>query len=563
MNRSLDGLADAAVLLLATVVAARPWSWRTDQVFAQGDTAFTLAALDQIQRGFPGSSMLEAPLSWPFPHGTTQSDWVLGQALLAMPLRAAGVDPLLQHNVLVLLGLWTTAVAIAVVGRWLGLDRPSRLFAAIVGGLGPLQLGHAQHVNLVWHAPVVLGPAALYAGLSRDDHRYAAAGAAIVGLAWQFGIYLGMQATIAAIIVALTASGVRRVPEGELLLRDRRRVEPEPIAWKTWLSAISALVATLIPMAPVVWTYASVSRQFGTALSADEVRDESWNLAHTLLPWPSGAQSGPVSLDWPNPGYIATFAAVAGLVILWRAETFRRPWLVMLAVMAAALALALGPWVQIGGWTSPCAGPYLLVDALVGGSLRAPARFLAMAAIGVGWLGGRALHGRPIVAAIASLLALVETRPAPTQSWDAVQVEPAYLALDGLPPGPIFDNAVLGPRSCDARPRHALRAQSRHHRPLVGGTWARKLPAYLEMDAVLARWPAPEAVARVRAAGAVAVFEHPPVQGDDPPGWTCSRPEGHRVCIAPNPPRWEGPAPESVRPVIRQGAAPHSPRRKP
>jgi hypothetical protein len=527
---------DAALLLVATAIAARPL-W-TGQVLLAADLEFTLAAMSQIQHGFPGAAMLEAPLSWPFPHGTTQSDWVLGQALLAAPAEWLGIDPLYQHNLVVLLGLWTTAVAVAVVGGWLGLDRTARVFAGIVGGIGPLQLVHAQHMNLVWHAPVVLGPAALYAGLIRDDRRIAAAGAVVAGLSWQLGVYLGMQATLGAAVLALLA------------------VRARPSRGTGSIAAIAFVVA-VAPMVPVLWTYAAAAGPPGAALPHGEVVLESWDVASSMWPRPVGAQPGHSTFDWPNPGYVAAIAGVAGLVVLWR--TGRGRWTPVLAVGIVASILALGPWLRVAGWTSPIPGPYLLIDVAVGGSLRAPGRFLAISAVCVGLVGGRALHGRPILGVLAAVLALLETAPPHAVPWDAAQLEPAYAALDDVPPGPIFDDAVLGVRDCHARPRHALRAQSRHHRPLMGGIWARRLPPLAALQQALAAWPAPTAVARVLQAGAVAVLEHPPIRGEDPPGWTCSRPDGHRLCVAPVLPPWSGRPAESVRPILRRESPPVPP----
>jgi hypothetical protein len=506
------------VLAAATLVAARPWAWRSDLAFAQGDTAFTLVSLLHLQDA--PAAWSAGRLGWGLPWGITHADWVAAEALIGLPLRQAGADALRMHSLLVLLGLFATAwaghrVAVALLG-----PGPHTWIAGVAAGLGPIQLAHAPHVNLVWHAPVLLGPLALGAGLDRDRPAWAALGGAVVAGAFHFGVYMGVQALAVAAVVALAA----------------RRGSPS-----TWLAAFAGFAALGITVAPVLAVYAEAAAAHGTWADPIEVRAESWDLAATLRPLGSlPAQGGKVWTDPVHPGYLVALLAIGALV--GRASVPARwPWTAVIGAIVAAGLLALGPELTWDGRGLGIPGPYALIDDLPGVSgLRAPVRWWWIVAAGLGLLAAAGLKAgldrigerwRGVVGLLAVLVALIEVPAAGVRPRSDVAVPRAYALLDSTAiPGALYDEAaVVEGASCGCRRQDALRAALLHGRPLVGGHYAREGKALEELDAQAARWPANRAWLVEN--GVVAVLEHPPLAPD--PGGSCEQADGHRLCTLP------------------------------
>lgn len=524
----------AVVSTLATVIVARPWSFGCDAVFAQGDTQFTLVSamhvLDALGDGRPWFAV---PLSWPVAEGVIQSDWVAGAALLGAPGFALGLDPARVHVLLVLGMLWaTTFVAARAAAAWLG-EGPHAWLAGIAVGLGPLQVMHGAHLNLVFHAPAAVAFVGAYVGVARGSAGRAAAAGLIAGLTLSFGVYVGLHALVAAAVAGATALW---------LVADRRA----GLAFGAL--GLGALIGAA-PTLPVLWTYARAARRLGVTIGAWEIRGESWDLADTLRPWPTSnlerwfvpfwplpADPARFTPDMPNPGWVLFgLAAYGAWLAVQRRRALGGPLVAVFVLGGLGLALAIGPEVIVAGRGTGIPGPYALLSVVPGlDGLRAPARWLVFPNVLVGLLAAIAVIGRPRAAWLAIGLVLFDLPTVPSQRLRDLDLPPGYAALDAYDtPGALLDEAMLGPPgTCRCVKKDTVRAAERHGRPLVGGAHARPIPDLAPIEAYAASWADPEHAAFLAAMGVRLVLDHPPLV-TPPPGAACTTVGEHQACVLP------------------------------
>ena len=490
----------AAILVACTAWVARPWSWRGDCAFPQRDAAFSLVGIDHLQRALLGRVELAAsPLGWPFEGRLALTDWMLGEALLGLPLR--GLDPARAYQVLVLAGLLATALAChAVVHRLLGAG-PHTVLAGVLGGLAAPQLVHVQHVNLVHHEWAVLAALGLGLGLARCRPLVAALGGLSVAVGFHFGAYVGMHALLVASVTAICFLG-----RGDA---------------RTWGAVLIAGVVGGATLLPVATTWLEVASQWGMELSLAEKAEGTWRPRQALSPLPAaplhswlGTPPRPIGPVAGNVGFVALGLALVGLAPP-RVASLRRPWL-------AALVLAL------------TSGLLATVSAPIG-MFRSPSRWLAVAALGLAVLAAFGLHrllGR-LPARVGgvvglALVAVVLGEQPRTSCVDRASLEPSP-AYEALPAGDSPLAEVFRP-GCDCAGVPRLLAALEHHRPLAGGHFARFFPAMQVLNRQLGAWPSDHAAARLHELGVRVVLEHRPPRGEPPHGWTCEDVAHHRIC---------------------------------
>lgn len=509
-------------------------------VYAQRDALFSAVSHQHLGEAWRGAApWWHAPLGWPLPATTTLTDWTAGQALLTLPLVGLDVAGIENYAFSALLGLVLTAFACHLAARALLGSGPHTWVAGLIGGLSPMQLSHAHHINLIHHELTVLAPLALAVGLARGHRGLAAIGGAATALSFHFGLYMGVHTVFVVGVLAVLALIAR--------VGDRR----------TWVAAVLGMAAAGVTLVPVGAAYIDSATTWGIAVGPGELLAESWDLRQTLAPlhhapvhrW-LGAPPGLPTLDPPNPGYVAVTLAVLGLIMA--AQGPRWVWVGIGAATICAGALALGPEVKWDGHGTGIPGPGALLLHLPGG-LRGPARWLSVATIGLGlfsaagarWLADRGVRGG---LALALLVLLILGERIPADPGTRLPTSPVYDALAASTvPGPVHDALDRG---CDHRGEARLSAALEHRRPLVGGRYARAVSTLRELDHILGQWPAPAAVTLLRASGVRLVLDHPPLTGSPPPGWTCEPVDGHRLCVDDTP--WSLPASDAVS-LIPQG----------
>ncbi len=496
--------------------------------FPQRDTAFGELAIHHLQNALLGrAAWADAPLGWPLPAGTARLDWMLGQAVVTLPLRALGASPAAAHGVVSALGLLVAAVAVYGLARRLGTTRSGALLAGLTAGIGPASLAELHHANLTWGGLGVVAVLILVARQGVGIAGGATAGAIVVGAA-HFGLYAGLFAG-ATFLAGLPAA---------LALAGRR----------AWLGFAAGAFVAALSLVPVASLYAGAA----SAVDPGDNAGESWDPAQTLTPSPSAPlhrffgiadpppKRGPAHRS-VNPGYLlGGMALLGGALALGRRKS---AWALVLAAGVLAAVLATGVRPMIGGRSLGVAGPYAWVDFLTEHRLRAPERWLFLAQIALGLLAGLALsQGQAWVAsragavrasigaALATALVFLELPVmAPAKAATAAFPPPAYALLEGAPPGPLFE--VLGGRD-PCRGIDRLRMQPLHGHPLVGGHQGRFSAAGQALNRTLDAWPHPSTLAWLREAGVSLVLEHPPLRPlPDDPGLRCTASHGHRLCV--------------------------------
>ncbi len=501
MNRP-ERLAVALAVLPVALASAALWTG----VSAARDGAFSAAQMAWVQEALLGRVPLwEAPLGAPLGDGTTRADWVLAQALATMPaqLLGAGVELAWAHAAA--LGVIGSAAVIAWLASRLGARGPTLAVAALGGAWGPAVVGHAQHANLAWHAPWVLS-GALAAG------PWPWLGGLVAGLAFHAGVYTGLHAAFAIGVVVLTR-----------IATDRRV-----------LFAVPGFLLGLVPAVPVYQRYAEAAEMYGYGVDPSENVRESLDLASFFAPLggaPLHAELGFPAPPLADPALPGFALAVLGAIGLWLARRERAWWPVILGTLLAYF-LALGPEPRWNGHPLGIPGPAALLDALTPTGLRSPARWVAVAHVGLALGAAGALSRldgwrRWLASVLALALVFAETPGVPTRSPPAW---PAALraALDASPPGPFLDRA--GKDDC-GHARYAVAVETR--RPLIGGNYARFSTALQTVNREIARWPSEATVRYLRGIGGAVVIEHPPLRGPLPTGIDCQVVAGHRVCVVP------------------------------
>jgi hypothetical protein len=514
-----------AVIAAATAFACRGLLTGT---FPARDTAFTLVTMQHLQGALlDGRDWTRGPLAWPLDGSVAQTDWVLGQALLALPLRLLGLDPAVTHDATVVLGLFFTAWACHKLAEALLGSGPHTWIAGIAGGLNPVQMAHAQHTNLVWHAPTVLGGLLLALGLHRRAPATAFAGGLVLGLGGHFGFYVAQHdALVAACVLLVFVAAGFQPPAGRAL--------------GTGIAGSIAGFATLIPPA-LVWK--AFSDRWDVGVPLQELHDGSWQLATTLAPL-SGPLHAPLQMLWPvpggprnawmnppNPGFVALILAIRGGLEARRHAGEAAP---LVLIGGVSLLLALGPDLILSDPNGVAPAPYRLWMLLPGAAgLREPGRWLAVAFFALSPLvaaGAKGLRTGWIAAAM--VVFLLELPPLRTFPWEAVRLEPAYAALDDVhAEGALWDEALRRDGKCGVKGGHAIRAQLFHQRPLVGGVWARRFEELDRINKIAGSWPSEDALALFRELGVAVTLEHPPLPAMDVSGAECTETAGHRVCV--------------------------------
>lgn len=200
MRRELLAL---LVLGLVVVVAARHLVLEPTLVLQDPQALRDLLALEQLQRLLTGQQAWgEAWLGWPVQPSVAQTDWLLGQALIALPLPGLGLAG--RYGLLALLGMVATAwLGHRVAVAWLG-SGPESWVAGAFAGLAPLLLGLGTPIGLVHSEATLAGALLLGSGLAAKGPRRSGLGAALLML----GAHLGWQHGLHGVVLLLALAGL-------------------------------------------------------------------------------------------------------------------------------------------------------------------------------------------------------------------------------------------------------------------------------------------------------------------------------------------------------------------
>jgi hypothetical protein len=120
------------------------------------------------------------------------SDAMPVEGMVAAPLLWAGVRPVLVHNLMMLLPIAASGLAMFALARHLTGSRGGGLLAGIAFAFAPYRFEHAMHMELQWTVWMPLALLALHRTLETGRWRYGVATGACVALQMLSCIYYGI-----------------------------------------------------------------------------------------------------------------------------------------------------------------------------------------------------------------------------------------------------------------------------------------------------------------------------------------------------------------------------------
>jgi hypothetical protein len=417
------------------------------------------------------------------------SDHLLGPALVSAPLRLFTDHPLLVHNLVAVAAPVLDAVALFALAFDLTRSVPGAFVGGLVFGFAPLRLAtdacQVQMTAAWWLPLVLLGGLRAVRG---EGRRWAAvAGLALLGegltsvyVTAFFLPFLGLAHVV----------WLRRYP------------------WRAsrggWPALVAAEAAAGLVLAPTALAYRAVQADLGIE------RSPFLNAILSLQPGALGDLVPSITLG------AMTFLVIARGRDLPR--RFREARGLVLAVLAGALVLALGPAITLPGDRGTIAGPYRLLVELPGfTALRVPGRMVHVALVAASLVaaGGvvvvREVAWRaPAAATLAVVAALawegrpprVGTQPVPRPE----RVHRVYPWLATLPETTRIVEIPIDPFAGLTTLRQY--ASTVHWLPSLNGNTGIQPPVHAYMVKQLARFPSTDVVDDLARLGVTHVVVH-------------------------------------------------------
>jgi hypothetical protein len=491
MFRRGELLAVAATMAFLAILMTYPQVRRLDAVPDLGDPLFSIWRLAWIAHQLVRDPLhlFDGNMFYPERFTLAYSDSMLLPAVTAAPLLWLGADTVTVYNLFLLATFVLAGVAMYALVRALTGHRPAALVAAVAFAFYPFrfeQYGHFELMFCFWMPLVLL---ALHRTLARGRIRDGVlTGAALAGQMFSsmyFGIFL------AAYLVpfwAVVAVGWGRV---------RRGIVP----------LVVGVVLAGAVVAPLAIPYAKVRQTVGER-KTDEVGFYSATPQSYLRAHPSRATyEALVGQRQPErelfPGILVILLA---LVALWPPLSPSR--------MAYGLGLIATFEASLGmnGYLYPFL--YRWVPAFHG--LRVPARLSMLVGFSLAVLAGygiarlsRSLRtpSRWLLAALASIVMLVESRPLLPFVHVSTEPNPIYAWFDGRPPAVVAELPPGNHETLDIEFGY-LYASTFHWQRLVNGSSGFTPPSYWDFADAVVGFPDDRAMALLAQRGVDYVLVH-------------------------------------------------------
>jgi hypothetical protein len=482
----LRRLAITALFILLTGVM----TWPMPRVLATRsvdhfDIFFNIWRLAWVQHALFTSpaNLFDANQFHPERNVLAYSDAMLVEGLIAAPLFAAGLRPVLIHNLMMLGALAASGVGMFTLARHLTRSTGAAIIAGLVFAFAPYRFGHVMHLELQWAMWIPWAFWAMQRTIDTGRLKFGLLTGAFIALQIGSSIYYGIF-----LVVLLPVAGAVQLG----------RVAPSQ-RMKTMV-AFAAGAAVAVSMAVLY------SRPYRDARARVGVRSMSEVLDFSATPsnyrlvsegnFLYGAgHAGPPELAL-FPGYVALGLAIVGLV-------FARPSAVVFSYvigMLLAFDLSLG----LNGIVYPLL--YEHVEVFKG--LRAPARAAIFCLMFLGALAARGcaiiLTPLPGLARIGVVVAigttvLLEYWVAPLRLWPYPERPPLYEFLARQPDGVVAEFPVVQVNSLPAHDARYAYMSIFHWKPLVNGYSGYYPPTYVARIQRLLKMPDPDALAQLRA----------------------------------------------------------------
>ncbi len=443
--------------------------------------------------------LFDANIFYPEKNTLAYSDAMLLVGVIASPALWLGADPVMVHNALLILALFTSAIAAYFLARRLGASIPGSAIAGLIFAFAPYRFAHIAHLELQWMMWMPLAMLALHRLIERPGVVNGLLLGACVAAQTLSSIYYGVFLSLCLAIAAAIA-----------LVRSRDRAN---LAIGAFAAVAPMLIVVLIYGPPYVETRATyggrsvAEQQRYSASAADFLRVAPLNALR-------GRNEAAVAPDERSlyPGVVPVVLAGAALIPPLGAST------VLYAVLSiVAVEGALGSHGQLF--------PALQRIAPGISSLRSPARFGAvmlmciamLAAMGMTRVGSRWPAAETILAVVAISICLAEywSAPIPVRVFNARASEATnYLAAQRAG-SIVLELPVPTPNSL-WRYETTYQARSIHHwQPLVNGYSAFAPERYRETLDELRNFPSARSLSYLRAIGVKFIVLNPSYYEDE------------------------------------------------
>ena len=449
--------------------------------------------------------VFNANIFHPAPHTLAYSDHLLLQALAISPVYALTRDLVLCYNLLLIVSLTLTALAMHALARALtGSDRAAYV-AGLIFGFAPYHFTHLIHIQLqaLYFLPLsfLFLHRVLDAGRRRDTVL--------------LGLVLGLQAISSIYYGVIGGIGIACAALGSIVLKGRLA------DWRLMRRLLVSAAIGLMVMLPFAIPYALVQRETGAGRTLSEATSNSAVLRSYLQapvmnvvygrtgffrPEAGSRSDGPEQALFP--GFCALLLAFAGA--LAAPPGSRRNAVLYAALGLVGVILSLGPEGIRPLYTT-------LAQLLFGmTAIRAPARFSVLTLCAIAVLGALAIRSLELrrarsgalVALVLGVISLeyfngwIQFPPAPALTSNAgrwLRDQPGPGAVMCVPMGLFSGNTPCMLQSLE------------HGRPIVNGYSGLRPPFFEALTDVLSRLPAAEALLTLRDLGVEYVVSDRPL----------------------------------------------------
>ena len=484
----------AALFTLLTVVMTWPMARVLgSRSVEHHDVFFNVWRLAWIQHALATSSVLfDGNQFYPERQVLAYSDAMLVEGLIAAPLFAAGLKPLLIHNLMLLGAIAASGVGMFTLARYLSRSTGAAIVAGLVFAFAPYRFGHIMHMELQWTMWIPWAFWAMQRTLETGRLRFGLLTGAFlalqIGSSIYYGIFLAILLTVAGAVQLVRAAPSQRL--------------------KTiGVFAAGALVAASVAI-PYSKPYRDATGRVGIR-AIPEILMHSAKPSDYLLVSEGNLLYGPAHAA---PAELALFPGYVALVLALVAVVAIRPSAVMFSYVIGLL-LAFDLSLGLNGIVYPVLHEHVGVFK----GLRAPARASIFFLMFLAALAARgcavALRPLPVMArmgAIAAIgaVALLEYWVVPLRLWPYPERPALYAFLARQPDGIVAEFPV--PR-VDLLPGHDARyiyMSIFHWKRLVNGYSGYYPPSYLARLERLATFPDAGSLAQLRADGVRYVIVH-------------------------------------------------------
>jgi hypothetical protein len=453
------------------------------------DTAFNTWVIAWVQHALPRDPLrlFDAPVFHPEHDTLAYSEHMLVPAVIGLPFHWAGASPVLVYNLLVMLGLLLSGIAMSrLMTKWTGSFAAGTVSGAlfafnahVLTRIPHLQALHVEFVPLVLYAMdrLLIEP--------RRRNALLLAGAFVLQA-------LCSNYMMVMLAVALAAA---------LMVRS----EPWSDARRVWPHLVLAGALVVVTLLPFLLPYSRLRDAQGLTRTIEDVRLYSaW--------WQDYLSTvGRLHYDWWShkfstdrtalfPGFTAVLLALVaiGAGVAWRDRRAR----MMLPVAIVGVVLSLGTNLALYGWLQEHIAVFQGIRAAARWGYLALLAVAVLAGFGVASLQKRWGHrtwwpalvagllGAVTVEAMRTPLLLVPFNGIPAVHGRMAREDVRAIVLYPFYPGDGFHSNA----------RYML-YQTRHWKPIVNGYSSFAPQSFFERADRFNRFPAPEVIAEMREIG--------------------------------------------------------------